>query len=369
MAAVFATDPDQLTVEQLNAVVADLTPGVAITGYELVEMHEWGGGRASTGGRMVIDAAYAPGAPNDLPRRLVLKMAKPTADRVATTGVIYRNEVDVYSRLRPWTYLEAPRVLGAAFEAETATFLLIMEDLRERGATFGMANLPVSLDQVRFLIEQLARLHARYWASPQLDGALGWMEAHTRGRIHDVFTHPSGLPAAARHAVETIQFKREMVERMGATADSLFDEFVRLQKHQARLPQTVCHGDTHIANTYLLPGEKGGLLDWQLSSKGFCLHDVTYLIATALSVGDRRAHERELLAFYRDRLRAHGVAEPPSAEQLWLEHRRAIVWGVYIGWLAVPVANYGLEITVMNHLRVMTAYEDLECSKALEGVG
>ena len=66
---------------------------------------------------------------------------------------------------------------------------------------------------------------------------------------------------------------------------------------------------------------------------------------TSLPVEDRRAHERELIAYYADRLREFGVAEPPALESLWTEYRRAAVWCLYIGWLTVPVVNYGWEIT------------------------
>ena len=111
------------------------------------------------------------------------------------------------------------------------------------------------------------------------------------------------------------------------------------------------------------------LVDWQLTSKGFALHDVSYAMATALSVAQRRRHERELLGYYRERLLAEGVRDAPADEELWLEYRRAVVWGVYIGWLTTPVVNYGWEVTVMNHLRLMTAYEDLETGKAIEALG
>ena len=60
-----------------------------------------------------------------------------------------------------------------------------------------------------------------------------------------------------------------------------------------------------------------------------------------------------------------GVAEAPSLEDLWLEYRRAAVWGVYIGWLTTPIMNYGWDICVNNHIRLLTAYQDLECREAL----
>jgi hypothetical protein len=355
-------------------VLAGLSPGIALTGFRVTESHLWGGGAASSAGRLVIAPTYAASAPPNLPSSLILKVAKtdPQSDdpkRVRGTGALYRNEVDVYTRLKPATFLEAPTVLGAVYDPGTSTFLLLMEDLRERGATFGAATLAVSLESVRSLLDQLSTLHARYWESAELRTTLSWMEAHTRGDLHAMFNAPQVVPKFVAEQVEAVQFKREMVQRLGLTVEDLFAGFQRVQQHQARLPQTVCHGDTHIGNTYILPDGRGGLLDWQLTSQGYAMHDVSYLIATGLSVADRRKHERELLAEYRELLIAKGVREPPSSEALWLEYRRAVVWGVYIGWLTTPVVNYGWEINVMNHLRLMTAFEDLETRRLLEAMG
>ncbi|CAN7326395.1 phosphotransferase [Phenylobacterium sp. LjRoot219] len=368
------TDPQDLTVDHLNALLAAQSPGVALTDFTVTETHLWGGGQASSAGRMVIAPTYAASAPRDLPRSLIIKVAKtdPTSDdpkRVRGTGALYRNEVNVYTRLQPSTFLEAPAVLGGVYDPETATFLLLMEDLRDRGASFGAVTTPVGLDTVRSLLDQLASLHARFWNSPDFADGLSWMEAHTRGDLHLVFNTPQAAPAFIAQQVEQEQFKREMVQRLGTTVDGLFRGFQRVQAHQARLPQTVCHGDTHIGNTYALPDGRGGLLDWQLASQGYAMHDVSYLVATALPVAERRTHERELLAYYREQLLAKGVADAPSLDDLWLEYRRAMVWGVYIGWLTTPVVNYGWEITVMNHLRIMTAYEDLETGRLIDALG
>src|SRR3546814_8868275 len=71
------------------------------------------------------------------------------------------------------------------------------------------------------------------------------------------------------------------------------------------------------------------------------MHDVNYIVTTALSIGDRRNHERDLLAYYLDCLKAHGVAGAPDFEESWTEYKRCLVWGVYIGWLTTNIANYG----------------------------
>jgi thiamine kinase-like enzyme len=355
--------------------IAAQTPGVELADFAVLETHIWGSGQVSSAGRIVIEPAYAAGSPADLPRRLVLKVAKTAPDSpdrpnptAGAGGTLYQNEVNIYRRLVPASFLEAPRVFGGIHDRASNSLLLVMEDLRDRDATFANVTVPVSLRQLESLLDQLAMLHARYWNSPELKGSLGWMETHLKGAIHDQFNAPQIMAKFIDHQVETEQFKREMVERLGVTPADLFRQFQAVQRHQGQLPQTVCHGDTHVGNTYLLPDARGGLLDWQLTSQGYAMHDVSYLIATALSVADRRLHERDMLGYYLERLRLRGVTNAGSFDDVWTEYRRSMVWGVYIGWLTTPVVNYGWEITVMAHLRTMTAYDDLETRKLADAL-
>lgn len=369
------TDPADLTLEVINHYLSKQNPGAAARSFSVTGSHAVGLGHASSAGRICIDVDYADGAPAGLPPHVVIKVAKAAPgdpsrpDPIAgASGVLYRNEINIYRHVRPWKFLESPRFLGGAYDSASNSMLLMLEDLRDRGVTFPHVNVATSLPRMMSLLDQLAILHARYWDSAKLQAASSWIEAHTRGTIHDQFSSPHVLPPHVAGELASTQFKREMVERLRTDTAGLFRQMHRLQRHQSTLPQTLCHGDTHIGNTYRLPDDSGGLFDWQLSSQGFAMHDVSYLIATGLSVAERRVHERDLLAYYRQRLMAHGVKDVPATEMLWTEYRRAMVWGVFIGWLITPVVNYGWDITVMAHLRTMTAYEDLETGKLIDAL-
>jgi hypothetical protein len=103
--------------------------------------------------------------------------------------------------------------------------------------------------------------------------------------------------------------------------------------------------------------------------RGYFMHDVSYYLATSMQVADRRRYERELLTYYLDKLRKEGGTDVPDFDEAWFEYRLAAVWNVYVGWLTCPVVNYGWEICVQSHLRVMTAYEDLKTADAIEELG
>ena len=74
----------------------------------------------------------------------------------------------------------------------------------------------------------------------------------------------------------------------------------------------------------------------------------------------RRQHERELLAYYCELLRATNVQNVPDADTAWYLYRKSIMWGLFIGWLITPPANYGEEITSANIRKLVQATQDLE---------
>jgi Ser/Thr protein kinase RdoA (MazF antagonist) len=216
---------------------------------------------------------------------------------------------------------------------------------------------------VEAVLDALARLHARYWRSERFGTDLAWVETHLQGPLSE-FMYGPVTQLVAYEAVHE-RFKRELLERINVTPEELLAMQRRLHQHQSRLPQTLLHGDAHIGNTFRYPDGRAGLLDWQLLVRGYHMHDIAYTITSALSTASRRAKERELVAYYLDRLRSLGVAEPPSLERSMVEFGRTLVWCLYIGWLTVPLINYGWEITLLNHLRIVAAYEDHQTAKLI----
>ena len=359
----FTSRADELDLELLNAVIRTRYPAVAIAGFDLLESRQYGEQMVSTSGRAILNLHYAAGSPGDLPERVVCKLALGAESVMAA---FYENEVQVYTRLRPELLIEAPRALGALYDPQSALFVLMLEDLSARGARFPNVTQPVALSAVETLVDTLAVLHASHWQSPRFSSDLSWLQSHMHGRVAYLMNELA--PPLIQHEIDTQAFKRELVQRLGTTGPQLLDGVRRVQRHQARLAQTLLHGDAHLGNTYLLPNGVAGLLDWQLCVRGYCMHDVSYLIATSLPIAQRRELERPLLHRYRERLIERGVHAPPSSDEIWNEYRRALVWGVYIGWLTTPVANYGWEINVVNHLRLTTAYEDLDTARLVAEV-
>src|SRR3546814_11561171 len=85
----------------------------------------------STAGRVIIDVTYAAGSPPNLPRNLVVKLAR-GVDKIMAP--FYANEVAFYRRIRPELELEAPKTLGGDFDPESTNFALVLENLTARDA-------------------------------------------------------------------------------------------------------------------------------------------------------------------------------------------------------------------------------------------
>jgi hypothetical protein len=276
---------------------------------------------------------------------------------------MYLNEVRFYDEIRPELSIEAPRAYGGLFDASTRRFGILMEDLTLRSARFPNATMEVSLEALTGLVATLAELHARFWSSRRLDGDLAWVPTRLSGGMFPVF---DGIGRELIHyQVEHHTFKEDLLRPLNRSVDRLWEDLWESQRRLAAGPVTLLHGDAHIANSYLLPDGSGGLLDWQLMARGNGANDLTYLLVTALEPEQRRKHERDLIRFYLDELRRHGVEQPPSAEEAWEYHRLAVVWGLVIGWLITPPVNYGVPITEANIARLVTAAQDLESFRAL----
>jgi aminoglycoside phosphotransferase (APT) family kinase protein len=92
----------------------------------------------------------------------------------------------------------------------------------------------------------------------------------------------------------------------------------------------VIHGDYRLDNL-VFPHDADApaiVYDWQAVRLGAPLVDAALYLGGCLTIADRRAHERELLREYHDRLCAAGVGAL-SWDALWKAYR----WSVFYGLL------------------------------------
>ena len=210
------------------------------------------------------------------------------------------------------------------------------------------------------------RLHSQTWNNPRLLKEFAWAPTHVDGGELEEFRRRH-VYDGIRQEVARHQIKREILDDLETNVDTLIKAARVVKTLNAGLPQMLLHGDTHLGNTYRTRAGLGGLYDWQCFSRGFGIHDVTYLIGTSLTTDMRRQHERDLLRFYREELLARGVG-PPSEESLWQAHRRQMLVSLFPGWFCTPEVNYGWELLVVGLYRLATATKDLESQQAIQAL-
>ncbi len=353
---------EDLTPAMLTALLREAHPTVVVDGVDLIGAARVGvatatGEKASTADRLTLGLRYAPGRDAGLPPRMFLKTLLVSGDEQGlprAAPAMYRTEIGFYRQVRTRLDVEAPRLFAGELDEETGQFVVLIEDLSLRGATYPNALGSLSSDQVAALLAELAKVHAHYWSSPGLQQAFPWLETPGSGETTEFFR------STGRRIFDKqlkLDWKAEIVAALGRPNDELWAALWKLEDLMEKEPRCLLHGDAHVANTYLLP-TGGGLLDWQFCKAGNWAHDVSYLIVTALDSERRRALERDLIAGYLDELGRHGVV-PPSADDAWLLYRQNIVWGVVVGWVMTPPTHHGPALISANLRRCVTAAADL----------
>jgi hypothetical protein len=241
----------------------------------------------------------------------------PASDPVSRgTGVAlgnYVREVNFYRQLQASAGIATPHCLYADVDPDTSDFVLIMEDLAP--AVAGDQTRGISVDAAALALAEAAKLHASHWEDPTID-AMGW--------ISDTRASPQTV-----NSDFISQLWTGFLERYGSRVkphcvpigDASVAGFGRLKSGYPG-PKCLIHMDYRPDNM-MFGSETGGrpitVLDWQSLGWGCCMGDVSYFLAGAISVEERRANERALLKDYHDRLRSLGV-EGYSFDDLWRDY-------------------------------------------------
>ncbi|ONH25672.1 phosphotransferase [Pseudofrankia asymbiotica] len=280
----------------------------------------------------------------EAPLKLCVKgFFTPAGELVHGTG---EHEAYFYRDLVDSTGVRTLNAVYADVHPEHGGGVIITRDIVAEGATFLDALAPYTPDQAAVSLSQLAKLHSSTWNAPAL-ADVGWLaprlDGHLRHRgfkeINGNFTGPigAGVPAEVRDA-------QRLVDAYGRFAALV----------AAADPWCIVHGDPHVGNVYLDAEGRPSFVDWQLAQRGPWWVDIGYHIASALTIEDRRANERDLLQHYLDELRAGGV-DAPSLDDAWTGYRQGIVEGFYLWGITLKVKP---ELTTALLTRIGTAVAD-----------
>lgn len=267
----------------------------------------------------------------DAPSVLVAKIpADDAASRQAGASGAYETEVRFYQELAPRLSIRTPRCYYSEVGPEAGEFLLLLEDLAP--AEQGDQIAGCSVDQAALAVAEAAGLHAPTWGESDLRDAHPWLVRAFVG------TGAPGMGGVMQSLYP--MFCERYDGRIDPEVVALGERLVpRLEQYYAKeAVGSVIHGDYRLDN--LLFGTPGGgppiaVVDWQTHLWGDPLLDVAYFIGAGLLPDDRRAHERDLVAAYREALAAAGVVI--GADECWARYRLHAIAGWHMAVFAAMV--------------------------------
>jgi len=270
-----------------------------------------------------LDLDYA--GPTSLPTKMLLKGGFEAHSPMLAS--YYLREARTYASVLPHVRGSYPQCFFADAR-DDGTGLLLLEDLAAAGASFGTPLRAMTVDEAQRVLHAFASLHASSWESAILDEN-PWLGVHNSAGVSDfLFSQENWDVCAPTGRFEYLT--GDLLDRNKAR-----DAFENLVELDLAAPRCLLHGDSHVANLYFHADGTPGFLDWQGAMAGRWSHDVAYFLSTALSIDDRRAHERVLLARYLEYLTAAG-GPMIEFETAWTEYRRAAYFG-FLWCLTTPM--------------------------------
>jgi len=280
-----------LTPEWWTAVMCAGHPAARVLGFELM------GGSAGTHERHRFLLRY-----NDAGHiaRLPMEVFTKSLPNVRTRMIggyngTARAEGRFYREIRPHLAIESPFGYHTAFDRHTLAGINVLEDITAtRGARFCDADTYVTRAMAESMVDLLAQLHAHAYASTRLDQTWRWL-----ANFADWFE-------TGARKMNTEHYSGKAMRRMAARvparlmkrAHQIWPATVAAAAIHRQGPRGLLHSDVHIGNWYRHGKGSMGLLDWQCVAQGHWSRDVSYALAAALTIEDRRAWERALLARY-----------------------------------------------------------------------
>jgi thiamine kinase-like enzyme len=348
---------DVITREWLSAALCRKVPAAEVLAFELGALN------IGTTSRRPIRVRYNEAGIRAGLQEYVFGKATPqfTTRLVCGPSGAIASEVNFYNKIRPLLAIETLDCYFAAFDPGSFRSILLFDDIAHtKQATFLDPRHRFTRAQAEAMIALIAALHARFWGSPMLED-FGWLKdalqyQHHINRVIDF----------GERALIGIERTLEILPAsIRARKDELWPALLRSCELRVADTQTLLHADIHPGNWYLRGSGEPGLTDWQCTVKGQWAADVAYCLTSCLTIEDRRAWERELIALYLQELRLPSGHTVPSFDQAWLAYRQQTMHGLF-NWFFVAGAG-AMQPSMqpddfgrINLERMATAAADLE---------
>jgi hypothetical protein len=228
-------------------------------------------------------------------------------------------------------------------------FLLLLESRDPSTTHFFQMQETAPFEHARAIVVALGRMHARFHESPRFESDLAWVTRYS-GRPGQAIA-PRILKAAEKGFSKEYEVPDEVSKIIQLHVGNA-DVLTRIWES---LPSTLCHGDTHIGNTFRTSDGVSGLFDWQEVHRMNGLREIAYFLAWAFDPEQRKAHEHDLIALYLNTLVEAGqTRDIPTADQAFETYRLMMLdaWrSVWASLALMPVQQDDIaEVLIARHV-------------------
>jgi aminoglycoside/choline kinase family phosphotransferase len=274
--------------------------------------------------------------PTDAPTTMVAKL--PAADETSRATALslrsYENEVRFYQQLAADLPVRTPGVFYADIDVETASFILLLEDMAPARQGDQLAG--CTPDEAKIAVDELVRLHAPRWDDPSLT-SLEWLHRDRDASQQFMLMLLPTLWDGFRD-----RYIADLEPDVHTAGDALFARLDGYLLADSQ-PWSIVHGDYRLDNLLFDPSPGGvpiAVVDWQTCTHGPALQDVAYFIGAGLKAPERRQVEDDLVRSYHTDLLAGGVHDY-DWDRCWRDYRR----GAWAGLVMAVAASMLVERT------------------------
>jgi hypothetical protein len=311
--------PEDLTAEWLTF---SLQQGGALKLAKVrsFDAHELGVGQGFTGRLARVTFVLDQEEP-DAPTSVIAKFpALPGQTRdLANRFRLYDREMHFYQELAGESGVPTPRLYFGKEGSSPGEFVMLLQDMAPAQA--GDLLTGCGLEAAQKLVILFAKLHAKWWGSPELD-RLTWLPAPN----DSVATDFVDLAGGNEWGIFKERYGEHLPPKIASLGLRISNDRTILDRLSLP-PRTLVHADVRINN--LMFSDDAGLelasvIDWQTATKGRGPMDVASLLTSSLQPEDRRAGEQDLLRTYHQTLLEHGV-DGYSLEECMQDYRLAVI--------------------------------------------
>lgn len=337
----------------LTAALCAEVPGAKVTGFTLGLVDD-----GTTNRRSLCVEYNNIGKSAALPERIFCKASFGISNRFSLGPVgALEAEVNFYNSVRPHLSIEATDgVFSVVNEAYNSVIML--RDISDTVTEFCDHETMMTRERAESQMRTLAVLHGSCASNPKI------VAEHPKFRSFFDFFHGTKLFGLDAGAKAGFSAAADLIPaRTHAREAEVWLATEETVARAGRRAKTLTHGDVHLKNWYVAGNGEMGLSDWQCTTVNHWGRDLSYTLGTALTVANRRAWERDLIALYLDELGRNGgpVANFDDAWTIYREQMLpALAWWTVTLCPAPGMPDMQPRPTAMEFVtRLGTAVDDL----------